>query len=598
MRNWLGGIVAIILSLGASRGTAAGQVDCGPKPAVACLSTAIFSLAKTLPDDNESRRYVGFAERELAPGDIKTALEYIVADIPDPSPWEDVAWIAQAGRFDRAIERAKQRSSPVERLGGLLTVARHMLDRNDRAIELAKQGSSPVESLGRLLAAATHMLDSDDTPSDTVRATKIVEEVERELPSITADNGDDYASLLPSIAAEIWVRLGQTERAARLIGNSGAGSVSALLEIAGKYPAAASLREQAWREAERLDDLWVWQLVLKDAMSRGDKADVSRAAQGISHGIDAEIDSDHVYAAISLAGVLLKAGFPDLSARLAKQWTRWVNGKDARTEFNIVSLLTPVFAGLALDRDVQSAADAMSDAFDRSRYLSKAAEEYLRIGRNDIARKLDAEALRVATSAPAGEPKLQTQHDSVLHNLALVRADHGDIQGALALAGQLPDERRVREVTGYIVIRAIHHGHGPAAGPAILAMERQARAAHDASILLRAADHWYEIGKEKEARRSLAEALKTAGERQSTIAGGAAALMWRMDGNGDAEAMLEIVDRLHVNDPADIGRLVEIIRPVSPAVAVQLTGRQVNVETRIRELADVAIQIAEAESKK
>jgi hypothetical protein len=38
----------------------------------------------------------------------------------------------------------------------------------------------------------------------------------------------------------------------------------------------------------------------------------------------------------------------------------------------------------------------------------------------------------------------------------------------------------------------------------------------------------------------------------------------------------------------------EIIRPVSPAVAVQLTGRQVAAELRIVELGNIAIQIADA----
>jgi hypothetical protein len=48
-----------------------------------------------------------------------------------------------------------------------------------------------------------------------------------------------------------------------------------------------------------------------------------------------------------------------------------------------------------------------------------------------------------------------------------------------------------------------------------------------------------------------------------------------------------------VTDPNTIDHLVEIIRPVSPAVAVQLTERQVEAERRIVELANIAIQIAE-----
>jgi hypothetical protein len=96
----------------------------------------------------------------------------------------------------------------------------------------------------------------------------------------------------------------------------------------------------------------------------------------------------------------------------------------------------------------------------------------------------------------------------------------------------------------------------------------------------------------------LAQFLKMWDEIQSTTpandAGVAAELMWRIDGNGKAQALLEIVDKLEVNDPSAIDRLVEIIRPISPAVAVQLTGRQVAVELRIVELGNIAIQIAEA----
>src|SRR5260370_36825518 len=116
MRGWPAGIAAVILCVAESGGAAGAPINCVPTPTVACLSAAIFSLAKMLPDDNYFRRHVSFAERELAPGDIKTALQYIVTDNPDPSPWDDIEWIAQAARFDRAISRAKQRSSPTDGL--------------------------------------------------------------------------------------------------------------------------------------------------------------------------------------------------------------------------------------------------------------------------------------------------------------------------------------------------------------------------------------------------------------------------------------------------------------------------------------------------
>jgi hypothetical protein len=559
MRDLLAGMVAMLVCV-AEPGRAAGElIGCVPTPTVGCLSAAIFSLAKTLPADSYFRRHVSFAEQELAPGNIKTALQHVVADNPDPSPWEDIEWLAEAGRFDRAISRAKQRSSPVERLGGLLAMATHMLDKNDRR-----------------------------------SATRIVDDVGRELPSLAADDSD-YATLLPNIVAEIRARLGQTERAARLLGKSGVGSVPTSLAIASKYPAAASLREQAWREAERASEPWVLPLLLDDAKSRGDKADISRIAQRASRNTGAEINDDYWSQKISMARALLEAGFPDLAAKLAKQWTRWVQGKEAIRQSNIVKDLIPLLVDLTLDQDVKLAINAVSNVAFRSQCLSKAAEEYFHIGRDDVARKFDAEALLVAALSPTGDSKLQFAHDAAFNNLALARAGHGDIQGALDVAAQLRDEKRVREVTSYVVRRAIDGGHGLIAGPAIRVMEHQASAAQDASLLLKAANYWHEFGEEEDARRGLAQALKMAEERQSTLDMAVVAeLMWRIDGNGKAQALLQIVDKLQVNNPSAISHLVEVMTPISPAVAVQLTSRQVKVESRIEELANITIQIAEA----
>jgi len=128
-------------------------------------------------------------------------------------------------------------------------------------------------------------------------------------------------------------------------------------------------------------------------------------------------------------------------------------------------------------------------------------------------------------------------------------------------------------------------------------MEQQAIAAQDPRRLLQTANYWYEIKEQEDARRTLAQALKTAEERQSILAPSdarVAELMWHINGNGTAQVLLEIVDRLQVNNPGAIDHLVQIISPVSPAVAVQLSSRQVSVESRILELANIAIQIAEA----
>src|SRR5262249_26027753 len=159
----------------------------------------------------------------------------------------------------------------------------------------------------------------------------------------------------------------------------------------------------------------IWQLLLDDAKSRGDKADISRVAQGASRSIDAEFNDDHVYPKIRLARALLEAGFPELAGRRGKEWRRWGVGKDAIKEFNNVSALIPLLVDLGLDQDVQSAANAVSDDANRSRCLRKAAQEYFRIGRDDLAGQFGALALRVAILAPIGEPKRQQLHDAALH---------------------------------------------------------------------------------------------------------------------------------------------------------------------------------------
>jgi tetratricopeptide (TPR) repeat protein len=561
MLRWLGGVAAVVLSCGAS--AAAGEPpDCAAAPNMTCLAAQVFALAKTLPDAY-FRRHVEFAEQELALGDIKVALQYVVADNPDAPPWEDVDWIAQAGLFDRAIALANQRVSPVERLGGLVAVAKRMLDKNQ-----------------------------------TARAARIVDEVERDLPSApVGENIDDAAISLRLDTGEIRARLGQTERAARLLGGFGGETVSYALTLAAKYPTAAGLRELAWRETERVNEPYAWQFLVEDAVARADQADIAQSAQRAVTRLEGTVDHDHAYARISLARALLTAGVPELSARLIKPWPKWVDGQDATRKHNTLVQLIPLLVDLAQDKEVDTAAHAPGSGFDRSRWLSLAAEEYFRIGRSDAATRFDREALLVAASLPTAEPKLQWEHDAALQNLALARAGHADIQGALDVAGKLGDEMKIREAVAAIVRRAIDEGQGPVAGPAIEALQQHARATQDSGTMLRAAGAWYEVGNEAEARSSLDEAVKIAAEPNAAPAsndsGFAAELTWRVTGRGEPAAMLAIADKLGVNDPGAIDHLVEIMTPVSPVVAVQLAARQTEIEHQIDDLAGIGIAIAE-----
>ena len=559
MLRWLRALAALMMCV--STPCAAASVDCGPTPTVKCLAAAMFSLAKTLPEDGYFRKHVEFAEQELAPGDIKVALEYEIADAPDAPPWEDIDWIAKAGRFDRAIQLAKQRAQPATRLGGLLAVASYLLDRKD-----------------------------------TTRASKIVDEVERDLRSLQ-DDTDDYASLIPQEVGKLRARLGQIERSARLLSGSGEASVDVLLDVAKNYPPAVSLREQAWREAEKVNKPYVWQLLVEDAIDRGDQADLTGVGQKAVAGLAGVLDAGHAELVIPLARKLQMAGLSELAAKLIAPWPQWINGKDAMKQRNVLVLLIPVLAALGRDKDVEAATHAVSSVSDRSECLSKAAEEYFRLGRSDIATRFDIEAMRAAESSPTGEPKLQLRHNAALNNLALARAGRGDIQGALFVVSDLRDETKIREATSYVVRRAIDGGQGPVAGPAIQALAEQARAIQDVGLLLQAANAWYEIGNEDDAHQCLDQAMNMVVERHTPLAasdaGLAAELTWRIDGNGEAKAMLPIVDKLEVSDPSAIDHLVEIMKTISPAIAVQLAGRQTEVEREIDELAAIGIAIAE-----
>lgn len=562
MRIWFGGIVAALTWLGVAAASAA-MVDCGSTPSVKCLAMAIFSEARTLPADDFHRKHVAFAEKELAPGDIKVALDYVAADNPDPSPWEDIEWIARAGRFDRAIEIAKKRTSPVERLGGMLAVAAEMLDKNER-----------------------------------VRARKIVEDVERELPSVPRDGTDQYAAAaLPSLAGEVWAGLGIPDRVVRLVSGEGATSIDNLIAIASRYPAvAARLREQAWLEAERTNELHAWRQPLEGAINRGDKAEIADAVRRVERSIDGATDRSDPMWAIPLAELLLKAEATVPASKLIDAWQQWIEGKDESARFNTANALVPVLAGLKRDRDVEAAVGAVNGTFHRSGAFSRAADAYFRLGRQDIVRKLDAEAFAVADSAPTSDTRSRTERDSALHNLALARAGRGDIEGGLAAVDKLSDGVKVRQVTSYVVRRAIDTGHGQVAVPAIERLQQIAYIVHDVGLLLDAAKGWHAVGNASKSREAMSQALDMRAQDQVQLdfaqSSLAAELMWRIEGAGRPETMIDIVDRIGVTDPNAIDRLIEVISPLSPAIALELVGRQTEVTRRIDELANIAIRIA------
>ena len=121
------------------------------------------------------------------------------------------------------------------------------------------------------------------------------------MPSIAGDSGG-YANSIPRTAGELWARLGQTDRAMRLI--RGASAVTILLAIAAKSPSAVSLREQAWREAERANKPYDWKFLVEDAITRGDRPETARRKA------EDRMGRRQTETVVSLARVVLSAGFP------------------------------------------------------------------------------------------------------------------------------------------------------------------------------------------------------------------------------------------------------------------------------------------------
>jgi hypothetical protein len=114
--------------------------------------------------------------------------------------------------------------------------------------------------------------------------------------------------------------------------------------------------------------------------------------------------------------------------------------------------------------------------------------------------------------------------------------------------------------------------------------------------MLQAANYWDAVGSENNARSSLSQAMKMVDARHAPLTGEnaslAARLMWRLNAGGKPEALIDIVDRTGVTDAIAIDNLVDVVKAVSPTVAIQMTDRQTEVERRIDELARIAVQVA------
>src|SRR5262249_58181334 len=105
-----------------------------------------------------------------------------------------------------------------------------------------------------------------------------------------------------------------------------------------------------------------------------------------------------------------------------------------------------------------------------------------------------------AETPTAGVPKLRSGLDGALHNIAVLRADHGDIAGALAIVAKIQDRASAADVTSWVIERAMTGGYGDETIPAVESLEQAALSVNEPNLLIKAADYWHQLGIEDAAR--------------------------------------------------------------------------------------------------
>jgi hypothetical protein len=555
MRVVTAATLSLIMFSGASTSCAA-DFDCGLKPSLACVGAHLFAVARLPLVDKFKHVRASFADSRLMPGNVVVAVEFFVDDNPDPTPWEDIHWLARAGLFDNAMAQAKRAKSPEVRIGGMLAVAWHLAH--------AKAPS---------------------------RAAKILAEVELLLPSVT-DSEYSHARY----AAEVWAQIGRFDRVARLLADGQARSAVALLEIAAKYPAnARALRRQAWTQAERSNDNFVWQLITEDAAKRGDVKTTSRAAQQAL----ATSTGDDVLRRVKVIEALLQVNLRDQAAKAIDQWPNWaadVRGPDLP---NLILAITPILINLGRDSEVVAAANRITGYSSKSRAFSEAAEPLFRAGRRTEAEKFEAMAAAVAESTPYNDKQSRWERDSAFHNLALARSGRGDIRGALEMASRVGDGTRMRDVVSNIVRVALDSGYGTAAVPAIDLLAALARANGSVNLLIKAASATNRLDQKDKARDMLAEAvaLGRRGADPSPNLFFVAELTWRIDGNLDAALALINTSATEPLRSVAFREFVRLTAPSSPATALKIAGRISAPNYQIEALSYVAKAVLAADRK-
>jgi hypothetical protein len=491
---------------------------------VQCVATHLVAVAKQLPPDHYFHERADIMQAELAPADPAVAAAYLIDQNPHPLPWEQVHYLMRAGRLDRALEIARADADPDARIGGMIEVANRLAQAKD------------AERTAQLLA-----------------------EVEPDLPSVADSNYSHAAS-----AAEAWVRIGQPNRAVRVLAENHRDALHPFLDIAKRNPeVAADFRQRAWVQAERAADPISWSLILQDATARADADTTARAAQRALAAAD-KADPEH---RVRIVEALLKVGRRAQASEVIKSWRGWTAQANAVEYRNVARGLVLALAELGHDDEIEAVAGKVAGTFAQSGVYGVAADKLFAFGRSSQAARFEARAIEIAVTAPYENPQQRWERDGAVHNLVLMRSRRGDARGAIELASQI-NEKREREVMFYVVETTMPRGDQAATLLTIEQLIRLGRASGDPDTLIKAATAMAVLDRRVPALFLRAEALERYPHGASLDRLALAELTWRLEQDVPA-ALAHLGAKPGEAVVANFARRLSVLHP---AAALQVAG--------------------------
>lgn len=535
-------------------------IDCGDKPTLACLAPHVFALARTQADSEHQKSAVKFAEEKLMPGDPGIALWYVVWDDPDPSEWDDIMWMARAGLFDQAIAAAEARAKPTNqykanpyaRVGGLMTVA----------WELGRQAQKQ-------------------------RGAAVLKLVEPDVAKFNDPDSDGEFALRTWLGA-VLAQTGQLQKAIAHLHkiNASAAEFDHLAEI---QPAdAGMIRQEAWKAAERRNEAHVW---LELADRAFDRADSWLAATATRRAAAALKKEDRTYERTKVVSNFLRAGLLDEAGTALTAWLAMFSSGVLKIGSGDGQVVIPLLAQVGSDAQFEAFMDQVAGLPMDARAFGHAADQAFRADRLQLGEKFQKRAIDLGAN------------DNSLHNLALMRARRGDVEGAFALIARMTNPKQARDVTTYVINAAIAEGHDGAAIPAISRLRTAALAEGDAGLMLKAAGFYASAGSKDEARRTLRQITEMVKDKDRLSAmmmsRDVVDLFWRLDGNVPA---IRTALRAYAGTPdlqADlIASIVEVIHREAPDEAIRIASGLTDPNKRLSALERIARKLADDEHER